>query len=33
MGAYGHTRMRELVFGGVTRSMLEDTDLPIFIAH
>lgn len=24
MGAYGHSRLRELVFGGVTRALLED---------
>jgi len=24
MGAYGHSRLREMVFGGVTRSILED---------
>jgi nucleotide-binding universal stress UspA family protein len=27
MGAYSHSRLRELVFGGVTRSMLNE--LPI----
>jgi nucleotide-binding universal stress UspA family protein len=27
MGAYSHSRLRELVFGGVTRAMLND--LPI----
>ena len=24
MGAYGHSRMREMVFGGFTRAILED---------
>lgn len=33
MGAYGHSRMRERVFGGVTRSMIEKTKLPVFMAH
>ena len=33
MGAYGHTRMREMVFGGVTNSMLQDPDVPVFLAH
>ncbi|GAC1043175.1 universal stress protein [Rhizobium sp. No.120] len=33
MGAYGHSRLRELIFGGVTRSMLETTKLPIFWGH
>ncbi|MBK3746164.1 universal stress protein, partial [Paraburkholderia aspalathi] len=27
MGAYSHSKLRELVFGGVTRSIL--TDMPI----
>lgn len=33
MGAYGHSRMRERIFGGVTRSMLEQTHRPLFLAH
>jgi nucleotide-binding universal stress UspA family protein len=34
MGAYGHSRVRELVLGGVTRDMLRrDTGLPILVAH
>lgn len=33
MGAYGHSRLRERIFGGVTRSMLNDTKLPLFMAH
>ena len=33
MGAYGHSRTREALFGGVTRSMLETSDLPLLIAH
>ena len=33
MGAYGHSRFREAVFGGATRDMLEQTDLPVFMAH
>ncbi|PJE30274.1 Universal stress protein family protein [Pseudooceanicola antarcticus] len=33
MGAYGHSRFREAILGGATRHMLEDTDLPIFMAH
>jgi nucleotide-binding universal stress UspA family protein len=33
MGAYGHSRMRERIFGGVTRSMLEETRVPLFLAH
>lgn len=33
MGAYGHSRLRERIFGGVTRSMLDNVRLPLFIAH
>ncbi|WP_294619530.1 universal stress protein [uncultured Roseovarius sp.] len=33
MGAYGHSRFREAVFGGATRDMLEQTDLPVFMAR
>lgn len=33
MGAYGHSRIREAVFGGATRHMLEQTHVPLFMAH
>ncbi|MGB7242630.1 MAG: universal stress protein [Sulfitobacter sp.] len=33
MGAYGHARMIQTVLGGTTRSMIEQVDLPIFLAH
>lgn len=33
MGAYGHSRMRELVLGGVTRQMLRQSPVPMFLAH
>ena len=33
MGAYGHSRFREFVFGGVTRTMLETAKLPVFWGH
>lgn len=33
MGGYGHTRMRELVFGGFTRRILQAADLPVLMAH
>ncbi|WP_454856729.1 universal stress protein [Rhizobium binxianense] len=33
MGAYGHSRLRQRIFGGVTRSMLEETRLPVLLAH
>ncbi|MGM0662529.1 MAG: universal stress protein [Pseudomonadota bacterium] len=33
MGAYGHSRFREAIFGGATRTMLEEATLPVFMAH
>jgi nucleotide-binding universal stress UspA family protein len=33
MGGYGHSRLRELVLGGVTRSMLERTTLPVLMSR
>jgi len=33
MGAYGHSRLRERIFGGATRSMIEDAGLPIIMAR
>lgn len=33
MGAYGHSRLRERIFGGVTYSMLEDPSMPILMAR
>lgn len=33
MGAYGHTRMRELILGGVTNHVLKNTGLPLFMSH
>ncbi len=33
MGAYGHSRLRERMFGGVTRSILEAPSLPVFLAR
>lgn len=33
MGAYGHSRFREAIFGGATRTMLENASLPVFMAH
>ncbi|MDP5359437.1 MAG: universal stress protein, partial [Paracoccaceae bacterium] len=32
-GAYGHSRLREAVFGGATRSLLETADRPILMAR
>lgn len=33
MGAYGHSRFREAIFGGATRYMLEQATVPVFMAH
>ena len=33
MGAYTHSRWREIILGGVTRYMLENTSLPLFMVH
>ncbi|WP_299849117.1 universal stress protein [uncultured Roseovarius sp.] len=33
MGAYGHSRFREAIFGGATRNMLEQATLPVLMAH
>jgi len=32
-GAFGHSRYRELVLGGVTRFLLEHSPLPVLLAH
>lgn len=33
MGAYGHTRLREAMFGGATRDMLGHSPVPLLMAH
>lgn len=33
MGAYGHSRLRERIFGGVTKSLIEEPGLPILMAR
>jgi nucleotide-binding universal stress UspA family protein len=33
MGAYGHSRFREWVLGGVTRDMIAQSDIPLLLAH
>ena len=33
MGGYGHWRVVEAMFGGVTRSMLNQSAIPVFLAH
>lgn len=32
-GAYGHSRLREYLIGGVTRELLEHSAVPLFLAH
>jgi nucleotide-binding universal stress UspA family protein len=33
MGAYGHQRLRELLLGGATRTVLKTMTLPVLMAH
>lgn len=33
MGAYGHSRVRELVLGGVTRTLLDTMTVPVLMSH
>lgn len=33
MGAYGHSRWRELLLGGATRQILQSMTLPAFLSH
>jgi nucleotide-binding universal stress UspA family protein len=33
MGAYGHSRLRERIFGGVTKSMLDQPPMPVLMAR
>lgn len=32
-GAYARSRMRQAIFGGTTRSLMDQTDQPVFLAH
>ena len=32
-GAYGHSRFREWLLGGATRELLQNSDIPLFMAH
>ena len=32
MGAYGHSKFREFVLGGVTRTMLSRPPVPVFLS-
>jgi len=33
MGGYGHSRLREWIFGGFTQRILRDAEIPVLIAH
>ncbi len=33
MGVYGHSRMRELVLGGVSRTLLSSMTVPALMSH
>ena len=33
MGAFGHSRLREFVLGGATRTILSESRLPVFLSH
>ncbi len=33
MGAYSHSRLRQLILGGVTRHVLESADLPVMMSR
>jgi nucleotide-binding universal stress UspA family protein len=33
VGAYGHSRLREMVLGGVTRTLLQSMTVPVIMSH
>ena len=33
MGGYSHSRVSQYIFGGLTRSILAASTVPLFIAH
>jgi nucleotide-binding universal stress UspA family protein len=33
MGAYGHSRLSEFVFGGATRHLLSEMTIPVLFSH
>ena len=33
MGAYGHSRLREMILGGLTNDLLEKADIPLLLSH
>ena len=32
-GAYTHSRLRQMIFGGATTHLINETTLPVFMAH
>ena len=32
-GGYGHSRLREWILGGVTRDLINQSDIPLLMAH
>jgi nucleotide-binding universal stress UspA family protein len=33
MGGYGHSRLREIILGGATHTLLAETTIPVFMVH
>jgi len=33
MGAYGHSRMREVIFGGCTQAVIGHAERPVLLLH
>lgn len=33
MGAYGHSRVREMLFGSCTEALIHEADRPILLMH
>jgi nucleotide-binding universal stress UspA family protein len=33
MGAYGHSRVREQLFGGATHDILQEMTVPVLMTH
>ena len=33
MGGYGHSRLREWIFGGFTQRILREAEIPVLIVH
>ena len=33
MGSYGHSRLRELILGGVTKAILGSMTIPVLMSH